>query len=178
MSLRRVAMLLVCALAAMGLGRQLTFRELLIFMVGLASCYSMLGIAAEIVLGTFRPWASDYRFAGTVHPNEQGMLCGATMVGAIMLAIEFPRFRLLLWGLACAAAVGLLLSKSRTAHCLLGLLPHALLYVTSARPILASCIHFGQLLAREPCRGHFRYSVTVPGRLSRDRAHGAFRGRH
>ncbi len=125
MTMRRVAMLLVCALAAMGLGRQLTFRELLIFMVGLATCYSLLGIAAEVALGTFRPWASDYRFAGTVHPNEQGMLCGATMVGSIMLAIELPRFRLLLWGLACAAAVGLVLSKSRTAMacsaCSLGL---------------------------------------------------------
>lgn len=125
MSMRRVAMLLVCALAAMGLGRQLNFRELLIFMVGLASCYSVVGVVAEVLLGTFRPWASDYRFAGTVHPNEQGMLCGATMAGAVMLAMEFPRYRLVLWGLACTALCGLLLSKSRTAMacsaCSLGL---------------------------------------------------------
>jgi exopolysaccharide production protein ExoQ len=43
------------------------------------------------------------------------MLCGAAFVGAVLLAIEFRQFRLQLWGLAMAAAVGLIFSKSRTA---------------------------------------------------------------
>lgn len=115
MTLRRDAMVVVCAIAAAGIGRQLGYRELVIFMVGLASSYAVLGVFAEVVIGTFKPWEADYRFAGTVHPNEQGMLCGAALVGAVLLAIEFRRYRLWLWGLACAAAMGLLMSKSRTA---------------------------------------------------------------
>lgn len=115
MTLRRVAMVVVCAVAAAGIGRQFSYRELLIFVVGLASGYSALGVFAEVMLGTFTPWEASYRFAGTVHPNEQGMLCGATLTGAVLLAIEFRRYRLLLWSLACVAAGGLLLTKSRTA---------------------------------------------------------------
>lgn len=115
MTLRRDAMVVVCAIAAAGIGRQLGYRELLIFMVGLASGYAALGVFAEVVIGTFKPLEAEYRFAGTVHPNEQGMLCGAAFVGAVLLAMEFRQFRLQLWGLAVAAAVGLLMSKSRTA---------------------------------------------------------------
>jgi exopolysaccharide production protein ExoQ len=115
MTLRRDAMVVVCAIAAAGIGRQLGYRELVVFMVGLASSYAALGVFAEVALGTFKPWEADYRFAGTVHPNEQGMLCGAAFVGALLLAIEFRSFRLQLWSLAIAAAGGLLLSRSRTA---------------------------------------------------------------
>lgn len=115
MTQRRVAMVCVCAITAIGIGRQFTYRELLIFMVGLASSYAALGVFAEAVLGTLRPWDEGYRFAGTVHPNEQGMLCGSIVVGAVLLSMEFRRWRVPLLALATAAALALVMTKSRTA---------------------------------------------------------------
>jgi exopolysaccharide production protein ExoQ len=115
MTLRRVAMVLVCALVAIGLGRQFRLRELLVLNLFLAGGYAVVGLFAELALGTFQPFSPEYRFAGTVHPNEQGVLCGSLAVGSVLLAMDLRRYRLVLWGVAALAISGLLLTRSRTA---------------------------------------------------------------
>ncbi len=44
-----------------------------------------IGLAAEIVSGYFHPASADYRFAGTLTPNEQGYLCMVLAISSICM---------------------------------------------------------------------------------------------
>jgi O-antigen ligase len=99
-----------------------------------------IGLFAELSLGTFRPWASGYRFAGTVHPNAQGGICATLAISSLAYwlsrrdgdrgerSARREEGRSNGWSdwlpaiLFAAAIVGLLLAKSRTcvAGCMLG----------------------------------------------------------
>jgi O-antigen ligase len=81
----------------------------------MTSFYAIVGIVCEIALGTFRPWSSEYRFAGTLHPNEQAINCSLGLLGAFWLARLFPeqrRWRYFTIGLAILDFA----TKSRTAN--------------------------------------------------------------
>ena len=114
MCLRRLLVLACCIVAALGIARALSLRELAWLIVLAAGPLVMVGLAAELALGTFRPWASDYRFAGTLHPNTQGPTLAAICMAVLALVKDGGRYRPLLWSIFAAAAVLLLLTKSRT----------------------------------------------------------------
>jgi exopolysaccharide production protein ExoQ len=62
----------------------------------------------------FRPWRSDYRFAGTCHPNDQAVQCALLALaaaGAVWMKQDRPWMRRLL---IAGGLAGLALSKSRT----------------------------------------------------------------
>jgi exopolysaccharide production protein ExoQ len=75
------------------------------------------GIGAELWLGTFDPLTPGYRFAGTLHPNQQGINCGILAISAAFLsrAARSPRGRALATLLLCAAVSAIVLTRSRTA---------------------------------------------------------------
>lgn len=115
MCVRRLIVRGCCALAALGIGRMFTMRQICwLALLVLGSCLS-LGVLTELAFGTFRPWAGDYRFSGTQHPNPQGMYLAACIFAA--LAIGWKERQHLPWLAAIAAAclILLLLTKSRTA---------------------------------------------------------------
>src|SRR5262249_14024737 len=75
---------------------------------------AIVGVLAEMRLGTFRPWAADYRFAGTVHPNTQAAGLATFCIAAFCLVRGSTGRNLWIW---TAFAIGLLLlvlTKSRT----------------------------------------------------------------
>jgi hypothetical protein len=72
---KRLAVLILCLVGVLGVCRHLGGRDLCTLALLLTSGFALIGIAAELSLGTFRPWAGDYRFGGTVHPNAQGVYC-------------------------------------------------------------------------------------------------------
>jgi exopolysaccharide production protein ExoQ len=111
---KRVAALGFCLVGVAGISRQLSARQLCVAAATVLTAYCLFGVAAEIALGTFRPWAEEYRFAGTVHPNTQGVYCAALCLAAAALAGRGRGHRLPLVLFAVAAAL-LLLTKSRTA---------------------------------------------------------------
>jgi exopolysaccharide production protein ExoQ len=114
MCLRRMLALIACTVAALGIARAFSLREIAWLAVWTLGALALLGIAAELRLGTFRPWVGDYRFAGTVHPNTQGPALATLCLATIGLARQPGRQRIWLW-MVCAAAFGLLLlTKSRT----------------------------------------------------------------
>jgi O-antigen ligase len=87
-----------------------------ILVIGTTS-WLALGIAAEMSLGTFRPWESGYRFAGIFHPNEMGTNCAILLLSGLYFGgtAKDQRIRS---GLLLAATIGalfLLLTGSRTA---------------------------------------------------------------
>jgi O-antigen ligase len=114
MCLRRLFTLVCCVVAAAGIARAFSLREISWLTVWIIGALAAIGIAAEIGLGTFRPWAGDYRFAGTVHPNTQGPALATLCLAAFGLARESGRGRMWLWIVFAIAFGLLLLTKSRT----------------------------------------------------------------
>jgi O-antigen ligase len=135
MTFRRVAVLACFGLGAFGISKAFTLTDLLSLVVFVCSLTLTIGFACELALGTFRPWASDYRFSGTVHPNTQGLyltsLCLATYCLMRQGAAKRWMVPLFLAGLAF-----LLLTKSRTS-CAGLILSLALIWVlTSPRGVV------------------------------------------
>jgi len=86
MTLRRVMVLSCLLLAAFGLVRQLSPREWLHLAWIIPAAGLLIGLGAELSLGTFRPWSADYRFSGTLHPNTQGLSLAAMCFATFCLA--------------------------------------------------------------------------------------------
>lgn len=114
MCLRRLIVLGCCAVGALGIAREFTMRELCLLTILILGSLALVGIAAEVRLGTFRPWAGDYRFSGTVHPNTQGPALAAVCLAALGLARQSPTQRLWYGAVFFAAFALLLLTKSRS----------------------------------------------------------------
>ncbi len=123
LTLKRVGILLFCAVGVMGAVRHLSARNLLDVAVVIAALLIAIGLFAELRLGTFRPLAPGYRFAGTVHPNTQGAYCAMLVLGSFFAIRQQRRGKLLFVVLFVLAGGALLLTKSRTnlAGCLLAL---------------------------------------------------------
>ena len=103
-----------CVLAALGFARQFRPRNIAFMALAISTAYLAVGLGTELALGTFRPWQTGYRFAGTVHPNTQGgnltVLCAASFCLARCSMPTKPW----LWVLFAVGLVFLLLTKSRT----------------------------------------------------------------
>jgi exopolysaccharide production protein ExoQ len=112
--LRRLIVLVCCTVGALGIARQLSMRELSLLTIIVLGSLAVVGIFAELRLGTFRPWAGDYRFAGTVHPNTQGPALAAVCLAALGLFLERSRGRFWYGAIFLGAMILLLLTKSRS----------------------------------------------------------------
>lgn len=119
-SMRRITALGCCAVGAMGVARQLSLEQLARLTLVLTLTYLALGLVAEFAHGAFRPWQAGYRFAGTVHPNSQGVFQAYLCLAAITLFGHDPQRRRLLWLLLTLGGSFLLLSGSRTSTAALG----------------------------------------------------------
>ena len=124
LTLRRLFTLLCSFLGMMGMARAYRAIDIcwwaFIFTLSMAA----LGLCAEIALGTFRPWQFEYRFAGLVHPNTQGVELTILILSSVVLLRNYPRWRPLFVSVIAAAVLGLIMTKSRTsaACCLLALI--------------------------------------------------------
>jgi len=116
---------------------ELTFKrstEFLIFCIGAAAAgrilglrgvvwlgflgstgYLLIGLIAEMVLGTFRPLSVDYRFCGTLHPNHQAWNCILLLISGSALLAQIRRsWRAAYFMAMMLAVICLVLTKSRT----------------------------------------------------------------
>lgn len=126
-TIKRLLLLSLCAAGVVGFASSMSLRQLAVIMLAVTTAYLGIGVFAEIVQGNFRPWASGYRFAGTLHPNAQATNCGAMAFSALALTrrsveeigITFRKrkkiMRLITGSLLVVALFCLLLTKSRTA---------------------------------------------------------------
>jgi O-antigen ligase len=111
---RKLAILGLMLVGAFGLARRFSLEDLIWIAVTALAGFVAVGVLAETASGTFRPWRSDYRFAGTCHPNDQGLQCALLALGAGFVAWQGkdrPWVRRLV---IAGALAGLALSKSRT----------------------------------------------------------------
>ena len=128
-SCRRLAVLLFCVFGAVGFARQLRPRDVAVMAVAITGMYFLVGLGTELALGTFRPWASGYRFAGTIHPNSQGANLTVFCLATFCLARSDTEWRAWLWTLFVVGLVLLLLTKSRTACAALAMVLGVLWYI-------------------------------------------------
>ena len=99
-----------------GIARQMTVEALRLAALIYTSSACLIGFCWEVVSGQWRPFASDYRFCGTVvDPNAQGLACA--VLAATLLSYS-PRGQWLKMGRVAAIAAALsllLLTQSRGA---------------------------------------------------------------
>lgn len=73
MTIRRLMVLGCFTFGSLGLARRFRGEDLMRLCVGVALTTLTLGVAAEVALGTMRPFVGDYRFAGSQHPNTTAL---------------------------------------------------------------------------------------------------------
>ncbi len=113
MTMRRIAVFLCLVAGAYGAAKTLSMDSILYLAVGVSTLTLALGFGCEVALGTFRPWSADYRFAGTVHPNTQGLYLTSLCLGAYCLMRQGSQKRYLV-PIFLAGLAFILLTKSRT----------------------------------------------------------------
>lgn len=91
---RRLLVLACCTIAVGGIAFTLDLKQMSWLAVLTLGGLAIVGVLAELRLGTFRPWAGDYRFAGTLHPNTQGPNLATLCLAAFGLARASTRWRL------------------------------------------------------------------------------------
>ena len=114
LTFRRVVLLGMLCLGALAVAERFSFREITNF-VFFTGCVALLvGLVCELVLGTFRPWDPEYRFAGLMNPIFQGAHCGTMAVAALALAHTSERARRAFYlAAALTASFFMLLTRSR-----------------------------------------------------------------
>src|ERR1019366_9554403 len=114
-TLQRLAGFGVLCIAAVAVVRRFSLPEIILWTFFSTALFLLIGIVLEVIFGTFRPFTSGYRFAGSLHPNLQGIDCGLLLLSAVAAADVERRWRAMFLACAFLGFVFLILSGSRTA---------------------------------------------------------------
>jgi len=114
MSIKRFVGFAILVVTAVAIVRMFSLREIVIWVFFTTALYLTISVLLEILAGAFQPWASGYRFAGTQHPNDEGIECGLLVLSGLA-ASQLDKRRLWIYlSFAGAGMVFLLLTESRT----------------------------------------------------------------
>jgi exopolysaccharide production protein ExoQ len=115
LALRRIIVFLIISLTSLAVALCCSPKHLVWFVAFSSAVYLAIGITAELELGTFHPLQTGYRFAGTLHPNDQGTNCALLFLSSLALLRNRDR-RVLMPSFFATLGLGfLLLTGSRTA---------------------------------------------------------------
>jgi exopolysaccharide production protein ExoQ len=114
LTVRRLVLIVMFILAALAVSQRFSPRDLIFWVFFSTVIYLNVGLAAETALGTFHPLTGGYRFAGTLHPNSQGINCALLFFASLFLLNSERRWRVLLLAIALESLAFLVLTKSRT----------------------------------------------------------------
>jgi exopolysaccharide production protein ExoQ len=89
-------------------------RDLCWLMFVIIAGYFAIGLTLELALGTFQPWQSGHRFAGTLHPNSQAAHLTMMCLAAFALAQGETKGRKWLFVTVGVGLVFIALARSRT----------------------------------------------------------------
>lgn len=110
----KLAIFVMLSLAAVFAAQRFRVEDLIYFVIFSSTIYLIIGVGAEVAWGTFRPWASGYRFSGTIHPNGQGMNCALLFLACLFAIPRVEHMKKSLLLLAVVALIFLVFTKSRT----------------------------------------------------------------
>lgn len=111
---RLVAFAMLC-LGAIAVSKRFSISDIILFTLLSTGFYLIIGLSAEIAFGTFQPFAPEYRFSGTLHPNYQSVNCALLLISAIFFSRYANGASSLYLLVEVAALTFLVLTKSRTA---------------------------------------------------------------
>jgi exopolysaccharide production protein ExoQ len=114
LSIRRLVSLSLTLIGAAGAVAYWPRRAVVAFISVSSAFHLSIGAAAEIIAGHFRPWDSEYRFAGTLFWNQQGFCCFVLAISSVVASDIFPRYKNLYQVSALYGTLFLLLTKSRS----------------------------------------------------------------
>ena len=101
--------------AVLAVVRRFSLSDIVLWTFTSSALFLTIGIFAEVLFGTFRPFTSGYRFAGSLHPNGAGIECGLLLLSAVASADVEKGRRVFFCAWACVGFIFLLLTGSRTA---------------------------------------------------------------
>jgi exopolysaccharide production protein ExoQ len=99
--------------AAAGIASALTLREFLTSMTLVALCFLGIGIASELVSGTFLR-GGDYRFTGTTHPNTAAIYASILCLTARMFLSDSGKLKVFAIVVFAIGMAFVWITKSRT----------------------------------------------------------------
>ena len=114
-TVRRYILVLCCCIGCLGFSRFLSVKDAVFAAMLVAVAYLVIGIVAEIGCGSFRPYKSEYRFAGTVHPNIQAATLAVGCIAAYSMARIKPDARTIYYSIFGFLFLFLVLTKCRSA---------------------------------------------------------------
>ena len=115
LTFRRLVAFAILCLAAAAIARRFSLREIVLLTFFWSFVFLLVGICAEVFLGTFRPFTPGYRFAGTCNPNSQGINCALLFLSGFGAA-HLHRHRAFFFRVcALFGLVFVILTGSRTA---------------------------------------------------------------
>jgi O-antigen ligase len=143
---KRLALLGILWFSGIVFSQRLSPREILLWVFFSTLVYLHIGLLAEITLGTFHPAAGEYRFAGTIHPNSQGVNCALLFITSLFMITTDRRWRRFALATAGESLVFLFLTKSRASlgFALIAPLIYWSLTLPSSRKVFI-CSCFGTL---------------------------------
>jgi exopolysaccharide production protein ExoQ len=113
-NLKRLVVFAILALAAVAVVQRISLSEIILWTCFSTSVFLSVGFIAEVVFGSFHPFASGYRFSGSLYPNGQGINCGLLLLSAVAAADLEKRWRWQFWACGLVGFVFLILTGSRT----------------------------------------------------------------
>jgi exopolysaccharide production protein ExoQ len=111
---RRLVVCGIVCIAAVAIAYRFSLREIVLWTLFSTTLFLVIGFSVEVLLGTFRPFASGYRFAGTLDPNNQGVNCALLLLSGVAAADVEKHRRILFRACALVGFVFLILTASRT----------------------------------------------------------------
>ena len=115
LTLTRVAVFAILCIAAVAIVHRFSVREIILWAFFTTGTYLLIGVVAEALFGTFRPFSSGYRFAGTLHPNNEGINCALLLLSGLAAADLEKQKKKTYRICALVGFVFLVLTASRTA---------------------------------------------------------------
>jgi len=113
--LRKLFVFGILILGALAIAEKFPLFRIIKLVLFSSLLFLLVGISAEIFLGTFNPMMSGYRFSGTINPNHQGMNCAVLIISALAIAKSSKEKKYFYFIIAVVAIIFLILTKSRTA---------------------------------------------------------------
>ena len=114
LTIGKLLVLLITTLVAVALAGRFSLREISILVFFSSALSNLIGLGAEIALGTFRPWDAMYRFSGLWHPNTHGLSLSLLVLSGLALWRSETRGKAWIAGITSLGFVLLLLTRSRT----------------------------------------------------------------
>ncbi|KAA3608518.1 MAG: O-antigen ligase family protein [Candidatus Scalindua sp. AMX11] len=131
LTLRRLIVLLAISVSGFFLSQQYPVKNLVFFVLVSCGLYLITGISCEIYMGTFTPFAADYRFSGTHNANMQGANCALLLIAAASFFFTRSNNRYYYILIMVFALLALFLTKSRTSfYC--SILAVLIIYIVSS----------------------------------------------